>query len=110
LWDELQDDGDEHIIFAILVEQLSENLNEAHKSCGGNKPRHRPNVERGTKVSHVRIFCDYFAMRLVYNEKKFRYRFWMHRKPFLKMEIIVLHDFYFVQKRDVTRLLGLSSI
>jgi len=35
----------------------------------------------------------------------------MHRKLFFKiMEAIVVHDFYFVQKRDVTRLLGLSSI
>jgi hypothetical protein len=110
LWNELQDDGDEHVIFVILVEQLSENLNEAHKSCGGNKPRHRPNVERGRQVSNVRIFYDYFAMWLVHNEKKFRRCFWMHRKRFLKMEIIVMHDFYFVQKKDVIRLLCLSSI
>ncbi len=68
--DELQDDGDEHIIFVVLVEQLSENVNETHKNRGGNKLGHKPNVERGREVNHVRIFCDYFAMWLVYNEKK----------------------------------------
>jgi hypothetical protein len=51
--DELQDEGDEHIIFVVLVEQLSENMNEAHKSCGGNKYGHKPNVERGREVNHV---------------------------------------------------------
>jgi hypothetical protein len=35
----------------------------------------------------------------------------MRKEFFFKiMEIIVVHDSYFIQKRDVTRLLGLSSI
>jgi hypothetical protein len=49
-------------------------------------------------------------MQLVYNEKNFRHRFRMCRKLFSKMEVEVMHDSYFVQKIDVTRLLGLSSI
>jgi hypothetical protein len=73
--DELQNDGDEHIIFVILSEQLGENMNETHKSRGGNKLGQRPNVERSRKVSHVRIFCDYFSMQLVYNDKFFRHHF-----------------------------------
>jgi hypothetical protein len=51
--DELQNDGDEQIIFVILVEQLGKNMNEMHKSHGGNKLGHRPNVERSREVSHV---------------------------------------------------------
>ncbi len=72
---ELQNDGDEQIIFVILVEQLGENMNETHKSRGGNKLGHRPNVERSREVDHVQIFCDYFSMWLVYNDKFFRRRF-----------------------------------
>jgi len=34
----------------------------------------------------------------------------MHRELFSKMEIVVVHDSYFVQKKFATRLLGLSSI
>jgi hypothetical protein len=70
LQDELQDDGDEHIIFVVLVEQLTENVNETHKSCGGNKPGHKPNVERGRKVNHVEFFvitlqCNLFTMKKI---------------------------------------------
>ncbi len=86
-------------------------MNGTHKSCGGKKLGCKPNVERSKEVNHVWIFCDYFPMQLVYNDKCFRHRFWMCRNLFLKiMEAIVVHDFYFVQKRNVTRLLGLSSI
>jgi hypothetical protein len=58
----LEDDGDEHIIFVVLVEQLNENVNEAQNSHGGNKHGHRPTLERGREVNHVQIFRDYFAM------------------------------------------------
>jgi hypothetical protein len=53
LQDELQDDDYGHIIFVVLVEQLNFYVNETHKSRGGNKPRHKPNVERDREVSHV---------------------------------------------------------
>jgi hypothetical protein len=67
LRDGLQDKGDEHIIFDVLIEQLGENLDEARKSRGGSKPRHRPKVERGKEVGHIRIFvislqCGLFTM------------------------------------------------
>jgi len=53
LQDELQNDGDEYIIFVILIEQLGENMNGMHKSCGGNKLGCKPNVERSKEVNHV---------------------------------------------------------
>jgi hypothetical protein len=49
----LQDEGDEYIIFDVLIEELGENLDEALKSRGGSKPRHRSKVERGRKVGHI---------------------------------------------------------
>jgi len=79
LQDELQNDGDEHIIFVVLVEQLGENMDEVHKSHGGNKLGHRSNVENNRKVNHTQIFCDYFAMWPIYNHKFFRHRFQMRR-------------------------------
>jgi hypothetical protein len=71
----LQDEGDDQFIFDVLIEQLGENLDEAHKSRGASKPRHRPKVERGREVGHVRIFLDYFVMWLVYNDKIFKHHF-----------------------------------
>jgi hypothetical protein len=38
-------------------------MDEAHKSHGGNKPRHRPNVENNREIDHIQIFRDYFAMQ-----------------------------------------------
>jgi hypothetical protein len=75
LRDELQDDGDEQIVFVVLVEQLGKNLDESHQSRGGSKLGRKPNVERSRKVSHVQIFCDYFSMQLVYNDKFFKCHF-----------------------------------
>jgi len=56
-------DGDDHIIFVVLVEQLGKNMDEAHKNHGDNKPGHKPNVESNKKVDHIQIFRDYFAMQ-----------------------------------------------
>jgi hypothetical protein len=107
----LQDDSDEQIIFVVLVEQLGKNLDELHKSHGGNKLGRTPNVETGREVGHIRIFHDYFAMWPIYNDKSFRCLFQMCRKLFLRiMEAIIVHDSYFLQKKDATRLLDLSSI
>jgi hypothetical protein len=50
-------------------------MNEMHKSHGGSKLGRKPNVERSRKVSHVQIFCDYFSMQLVYNDKFFKCHF-----------------------------------
>jgi hypothetical protein len=50
----LQNDGDEQIIFVILVEQLGEN--------SGSKIGRSPNVERGKKSGHFQNFHDYFAL------------------------------------------------
>jgi hypothetical protein len=58
LQDELQNDVDEHIIFVVLVEQLGKNMDEAHKSHGGNKLGHRLNKESNKEVDHIQIFCD----------------------------------------------------
>jgi len=111
LGDELQDDGDGQIIFVVLVGQLGKNLDESHKSRGGSKLGRKPNLERGRVVSHIRIFHSYFAMWPIYNDKFFRCRFRMRRKLFLKiMEVIIVHDSYFLQKKDATKLLDLSSI
>ncbi len=47
----------------------------------------------------------------IYNDKFFRCLFQMHRKLFLKIiEVIIVYDSYFLQKKDATRLLELSSI
>jgi hypothetical protein len=63
LQNELQNDGDEHIIFVVLVEQLSENMDEAHKSHGGTKPRHKP-IERSITFKFFMIIlqCGLFTM------------------------------------------------
>jgi hypothetical protein len=79
LQNELQNDGDEHIIFVVLVEQLGENMDEAHKSHGGSKFGHIPNVGNNREVNHIQFFHDYFAMQPIYSDKFFRCRFQMHR-------------------------------
>ena len=61
-------------------------------------------------AGHKRLYLDYFANSLVYQEKVFRRRFRMSRSLFLNIiSKVEAHDPYFVQKRNGGKKLGLSS-
>jgi hypothetical protein len=63
LRDELQDDGDEQIIFVVLVEQLGKNLDESHKSCRGSKLGHKPKWKEVERL----VMFEFFIITLQYN-------------------------------------------
>ena len=62
-------------------------------------------------AGHERLYLDYFANSLVYQEKVFRRRFRMSRSLFLNIiSKVKTHDLYFVQNRNGGKKLGLSSL
>ena len=68
-------------------------------------------IYRDRENAHHRLFDDYFSETPNYNEIMFRIRYLMSHSLFLRIIAVVEnHDNYFIQRRDTTGILGLSSI
>ncbi|XP_073138263.1 uncharacterized protein [Henckelia pumila] len=72
----------------------------------------RKQKDRERIVGAERLYKeDYFADSPVYSEKDFRMRFGMRRSLFLRIvEALQMNVPYFLQRRDATGMLGLSSL
>ena len=104
--DTLSSSSDEvEMIIRFAIEE--EHLN----SSGGSRPRRRRTFIRGDFVQATeKIFRDYFVEPPLYPLNIFRRRFRMSRSLFLRIKsMLEATKPYFVQRRNVTGRLGLSS-
>ena len=77
---------------------------------GGSVLGRKANEDRDHLTIHARLWRDYFFENPRCDESTFRRRFRMSRGLFQRIhDSVVQHDGYFVQKRDATGRLGLSS-
>ncbi|XP_059639309.1 uncharacterized protein LOC132281637 [Cornus florida] len=68
-------------------------------------------IHRDRKGSHYQLMKDYFDENCTYPPEYFHRRFKMRRELFLRiLNDVKAYDDYFVQKKDATGRLGLSSI
>ncbi|XP_059669153.1 uncharacterized protein LOC132314295 [Cornus florida] len=75
------------------------------------KPRKRRYIHRDREGSHRQLMKDYFDENCTYPPEYFHRRFRMRRELFLRiLNDVKAYDDYFIQKRDATGRLGLSSI
>ncbi|KAL0015020.1 hypothetical protein SO802_002089 [Lithocarpus litseifolius] len=103
-------DDDFEIIVLLALEEERLERERASTSHRGSVPGRRF-IQRDHGQGHQRIFQDYFAESLVYPLKVFRRRFRMSRSLFLHIKSnLEEKDEYFVQKRNVAGVLGLSSL
>ncbi|XP_059639723.1 uncharacterized protein LOC132282118 [Cornus florida] len=73
-----------------------------------NKKRY---IHRNQKGSHYQLIKDYFDESCTYPPEYFHKRFRMQQELFLRiLNDVKAYDDYFVQKKDATGRLGLSSI
>ncbi|XP_059635531.1 uncharacterized protein LOC132277701 [Cornus florida] len=75
------------------------------------KPLKRRYIHRDRERSHPQLMKDYFDENCTYPPEYFHRRFRMRRELFLHiLNDVNAYDNYFIQKRDTTGRLGLSSI
>ena len=73
--------------------------------------KRRRYIERDRLAGHKRLYLDYLADTPVYPPHLFRRRFWMSQSLFLRIQSKVeTYGPYFIQKRDNSQRLGLSSL
>nr|XP_023889926.1 uncharacterized protein LOC112001981 [Quercus suber] len=73
--------------------------------------KRRRYIERDRLAVHKRLYLDYFADTPIYPPNLFRRRFRMSRSLFLRIQSAVeTYEPYFIQKRDNSQRLGLSSL
>ena len=73
--------------------------------------KHRRYIDRNHLADHKKLYDDYFAEEPVYPPNLFRRRFRMRRSLFLRiLSKVEAHEPYFTQKRNATKMLGLSPL
>ncbi|XP_035546169.1 uncharacterized protein LOC118348486 [Juglans regia] len=103
-------DHEEYMIQAMALHR------QQHAAEGASASRRRNSqprmfIRHNPLEGHERLWNDYFAEPSIYSPNVFRRRFRMHRNLFLCIHSAVeAHDDYFVQKRDASGRLGLSSL
>nr|XP_023897898.1 uncharacterized protein LOC112009792 [Quercus suber] len=103
-------DDDFEIIALLALEEKRLERERASTSIRGSIPGHRF-IQRDHGQGYQRLFQDYFAESPVYPLKIFRRRFQISRSLFLRIKSnLEEKDEYFVQKRNVAGVLGLSSL
>ncbi|XP_028095021.1 uncharacterized protein LOC114295039 [Camellia sinensis] len=109
LYDSDFDDELETIGIAIMEGQrLAANTSSRSRH---NSSQRRKFIWRNSLQGHQRLFLDYFVNPPVYPSNVFRRRFRMKRSLFLRIQFgVEAHESYFVQKRNSTGVLGLSSL
>ncbi|XP_030970118.1 uncharacterized protein LOC115990423 [Quercus lobata] len=102
-----------HFLFRkfLLVDSNEDEIIKELVMEASQPKRCRRSIQRNHLVGHERLFLDYFAPTPIYPPALFRRRFRMKRSLFLRIQSQVeAHDSYFVQKRNSTNKLGLSSL
>ncbi|XP_050255135.1 uncharacterized protein LOC126701031 [Quercus robur] len=102
-----------HYLFRkFLLDDLNEDEIIEELVMEASQPKRcRRSIQRNHLVGHERLFLDYFAPTPIYPPALFCRRFRMKRSLFLRIQSQVeAHDSYFVQKRNSTNKLGLSSL
>ncbi|XP_035547298.1 uncharacterized protein LOC108998374 [Juglans regia] len=103
-------DHEEYMIQAMALHRQQHAVEGASASRRRNS-QPRMFIRRNPLEGHERLWNDYFAEPSIYPPNVFRRRFRMHRNLFLRIHSAVeAHDDYFVQKRDASGRLGLSSL
>ncbi|KAF5464601.1 hypothetical protein F2P56_014670 [Juglans regia] len=103
-------DHEEYMIQAMALHRQQHAVEGASASRRRNS-QPRMFIRRNPLEGHERLWNDYFAEPSIYLPNVFRRRFRMHRNLFLRIHSAVeAHDDYFVQKRDASGRLGLSSL
>lgn len=109
LKEQLEDDAAEELFLQVLMTNLEQAV-EGTKH-GGSRPGRAPNLYRERELGHQQIVRDYFSEQPTYDDSCFRKRYRMRRSLFLRvLDKVCAHDRYFLQKRDATGALGLSSL
>ncbi|KAK0604620.1 hypothetical protein LWI29_017567 [Acer saccharum] len=103
------DDDDDDYANLLAIVALEE---EQHANTGQSSHRRDHAVIQHYRVqSHERLYHDYFSESLIYPEHLFRRRFRMHHPFFLHiLSAVEAYNSYFVQRQNVTRTVGLSSL
>ena len=102
-------DDDFEIIAPLALEEERLERERASTSHRGSVPSRRF-IQRDHKQGHQRLFQAYFAKSPVYPPNVFQRRFRMSHSLFLCIKSnLEEKDEYFVQKRNVVEVLGLSS-
>ena len=110
LLNDLDSDDDFEIIVLLALEEEQLERERASTSHRGLVPGHRF-IQHHHEQGHQRLFQDYFADSPVYPPNIFWRRFRMSRSLFLCTKSnLEEKDEYFVQKRNVAGVLGLSSL
>ncbi|XP_042958339.1 uncharacterized protein LOC122293939 [Carya illinoinensis] len=99
----------------LMIEAMA--VHRQQRATLGASSSRRPNsqsrmfIRRNPLEGHERLWKDYFAQPPIYPPNVFRRRFRMNRDLFLRIHsAVVTHDDYFIQKRDTSGRLGLSSL
>lgn len=102
----MESDSDEELeIIANLA--MEEEISTSH----GRPKKRRTFIRRDRLQAGEDLFRDYFAEPPIYPHKYFRRRFRMSRDLFCRIQYAVeAKDPYFVQKRDGSQRLGLTSL
>jgi hypothetical protein len=82
--EQLEDDEDEIAAISLLqqMSQATAAVLNSERQHGGSVLGKRTNVERNRAQGHQRMFKDYFADELTYNDILFRRRYRMRRQLF----------------------------
>ncbi|XP_066162227.1 uncharacterized protein [Oryza sativa Japonica Group] len=103
-------DGDEEFI-SLAVDIVHDEFDDDEVPKRGGSVIGHAVINRERLAGHRRLYNDYFSEEPTYLDVQFRHRFRMRRPLFLRiMNAIEAHDEYFVQKRNVAGVLGLSCL
>lgn len=85
-------------------------LRQQNAESRGSVLRRRTNVN-DREAAATNLFNDYFSGNPADNEERFRQRYRMSRRLFLRIvDAVKNHDLYFVQRRNAVGKLGLSTL
>ncbi|XP_042400761.1 uncharacterized protein LOC121990750 [Zingiber officinale] len=103
------DDELEAIVIAFSIEDSLDDKEGSRSQIILGKQR-RAFIRRNRLEGHIRLFNDYFVDASIYPPNIFRRRFRMNRDLFPRiLNNVENYESYFVQRRNATGMLGLSS-
>ena len=104
-----ENDNIEELVLLKGISHLYK-LSKKNKKRGGSAFGRRV-ISRDHDFGHERLYHDYFSENPVYSDELFRRRFRMNRDLFLRLvDAVKIKDDFFIQKKDATGRLQLSSL